>query len=103
MIQNVQATDLQKYIDKNALFIDVRESYEQPKFAFTNHLEIPMSELENRLGEIPKEGDVLVYCHSGARSADVVATLNLHYGYNNLLNVVGGSIMMAMAMPELRK
>lgn len=103
MIKNIEVGDLQKYIDANALFIDIREEYEQPKFDLPNHLSIPTSELGNRLNEIPKEGDVLIYCHSGGRSADVVATLNLHYGYNNLLNIVGGAMIMSMAKPELRK
>lgn len=103
MIKNVQVEDLQKYIDANALFIDIREEYEQPKFQLPNHIAIPTSELGDRLDEIPKEGDVLIYCHSGGRSADVVATLSLHYGYENLLNVVGGAMIMAMSKPELRK
>ncbi|MBS9768089.1 MAG: rhodanese-like domain-containing protein [Flavobacteriaceae bacterium] len=101
MIKNVRVGDLPQYIEKNALFIDVREEYEQPKFNFANHKTIPTSELADRLSEIPKQGDVLIYCHSGGRSADVVATLNLHYGYDNLLNVVGGAITMAVALPEL--
>lgn len=103
MIENVRVEELPKYIDKGALFIDIREEYEQPKFEFPNQLHIPMSELGERLDEIPKEGDVLIYCHSGGRSANVVATLNLHYGYNNLLNIVGGSLMLAMKFPELKR
>ncbi len=103
MIKNVQVGDLPKYLEENALFIDVREEYELPKFNFSNHKTIPTSELANRLAEIPKEGDVLIYCHSGGRSADVVAALTMHYGYENLINVVGGAMTMAMALPELRK
>lgn len=102
-MQNVQATDLQRYIDENALFIDIRESYEQPKFVFTNHLEIPTSELTNRLDEIPKEGNVLIYCQLGGRSTNVVTALEAYYGYGNLINIAGGAVMMAMALPELRK
>ncbi len=54
MIKNVQVGDLQKYIEANALFIDVREDYEMPKFNFPNHKSIPTSELGEQLSEIPK-------------------------------------------------
>ncbi len=99
-MKDVQVGDLQKYIDEKALFIDVREHYEQPRIAFPNQLEIPTSELGDRLSEVPKEGEVLIYCQSGMRSADVVAALTQHYGYDNLLNVVGGAMTIAMARPE---
>ncbi|WP_116496117.1 rhodanese-like domain-containing protein [Balneicella halophila] len=100
MIKNIQAEEIPHYIEKGALIIDIRESYETPKFQFPSHKNVPTSEIGDRLDEIPKTGDVLIYCHSGARSADLVATLNLHYGYENLLNVIGGTIMMSLKLPE---
>ncbi len=100
-MKDVQINDLQQYIDRNALFIDVRESYEQPRLTFPNQLEIPMSVIGDRLSEIPKEGEVLIYCQSGIRSANVVAALTEHYGYTNLLNVVGGASMISVGLPEV--
>lgn len=103
MIKNILVKELPKHIGEKAIFIDVREEYEQPKFDLPNHLHIPMSEILERMEEIPKDGDVLIYCHSGGRSANVVAVLNIDYGYTNLYNVVGGALTMEHLLPELVK
>jgi adenylyltransferase/sulfurtransferase len=69
--------------------IDVRESHER---AFTNiggdH--IPMGRIMQSLDKINKDKDVIIYCRSGSRSAQVVNFLQAQYGLNNLYNLKGG-------------
>lgn len=97
-MKNIQVGELREYIEKGVLFIDVRESYERPKFDLPNHLSIPMSELSARLGEIPKDKEVCIYCQSGARSLNVVEVLSSQYGYEKLINVQGGASSMALVL-----
>lgn len=47
-----------------------------------------MSELQERIAELPEDDRVLVVCHSGQRSARVTAALNAA-GYR-ATNVIGG-------------
>lgn len=71
------------------LILDVREPYECELCAIggTN---LPMSQLLDRLEEIPKEIPVVVHCNSGSRSCAVVDTLSSRYGFSNLINLKGG-------------
>ncbi len=101
-VKSVQVSDLQKYIDEKAVFIDVRERSETPKYKFPNIKQIPMSEFKKRLNEIPKQGDVLVFCHSGMRSANVVRFLSKN-GYDNVLNIKGGSMALSRTFPKFVK
>jgi len=74
------------------LIIDVREDNE---VAYTNlgkvsvpYSHIKMSEIPQRLNEIPKEKELGILCHHGNRSARVAMFL-IQKGYN-ALNIQGG-------------
>lgn len=77
-------------IDAGALLIDVREPEEHAQSRIPNSLLIPMSELNGRVNEIPREGEVIIYCRSGNRSGQVVEALINQLGYENLYNLAGG-------------
>ena len=55
-------------LSATATVLDVRDPEEFQKGALPNALHIPLNSLRNRLSEIPKEREVLVYCASGQRS-----------------------------------
>jgi rhodanese-related sulfurtransferase len=57
------------------LLVDVREPDEWSAGHIDGALHIPMGELAARLGEVPKEQDVVVVCRSGRRSAAVTTYL----------------------------
>lgn len=76
--------------DENHTYLDIREIFEQPKITSENVIQIPMSDLDERLWEIPKEEEIHVFCQSGKRSRKVVALLKAQYGFENLKNVEGG-------------
>ena len=71
------------------LLIDVREPYEAERSNIGGKL-IPLGEIVEHLGEIPKDMPVVVHCRSGARSAAVINALSTRYGYDNLINLKGG-------------
>lgn len=71
------------------VLLDVREAFERELAVVEPSLHIPMDEVPSRLGEIPRDRPVIVYCHTGVRSA-VVASFLEHRGFRNVANLGGG-------------
>lgn len=69
--------------------IDVRETYEYDA-GNLGGIHIPLSDIENHLEKIPRNGEVIIHCKSGGRSQKAVDLLTDKYGYSNLLNLKGG-------------
>ncbi|MCP4166901.1 MAG: rhodanese-like domain-containing protein [Chloroflexi bacterium] len=80
------------HIDAGALLIDVREPEEHAQARIRGSVLIPMSELRQRLREIPRDREVIFYCRSGNRSGQVVEYLSDQLGYENVINLAGGII-----------
>lgn len=74
--------------DPSSVLIDVREKDEFDEVNLAGIL-IPMSEIEARWAEIPKEGNVYIHCRSGKRSRTAIEFLKSK-GYGNCFNVTGG-------------
>jgi rhodanese-related sulfurtransferase len=73
----------------HVVLLDVREPYERELANIEPSLHIPMSEVPERVGEIPKDREIVVYCHSGARSA-MVAGFLASRGFRSVANLDGG-------------
>jgi rhodanese-related sulfurtransferase len=71
------------------VLLDVREPDERELAAIEPSIHIPMREVPQRLSEIPKDKEVVVYCHGGTRSAMIAGFLEGH-GYSNVANLAGG-------------
>ncbi len=69
--------------------IDVREPVEWEICRITGAKLIPLSQLTSRLHEIDQTRKVIVYCHSGQRSALAVKLLR-ELGLTNTYNLAGG-------------
>jgi len=69
--------------------VDVREPHEWAINEIPGSLKIPLATLPQRMSEIPKDGDVVVHCRSGGRSAQAVEFLRSR-GYDNAFNLAGG-------------
>jgi rhodanese-related sulfurtransferase len=76
---------------EGALIVDVREIDEINQFSFDvpNYLAIPLSQFEERFIEIPKNQDLVIVCHSGARSLKATYYL-MNHGYPSVANMSGG-------------
>ncbi len=71
--------------------VDVREPHEW-QISNLDHLGatlIPKNSVLERMGELDTAVETVVYCRSGARSADAIRTLQQH-GFKKLLNLEGG-------------
>ncbi|HEY8678219.1 MAG TPA: rhodanese-like domain-containing protein [Candidatus Dormibacteraeota bacterium] len=70
--------------------LDVREPWEYAEGHVPGAQLVPLSELESRVSEVPKDRSVLSICHSGQRSLAAAAFL-LAEGYPDVSNVDGGT------------
>jgi rhodanese-related sulfurtransferase len=69
--------------------IDVREEDEWQAGHAPDAVHLPMTQVPERLAEIPAEGNVVIVCRSGHRSAEVVRYL-MGQGYGNVRNLADG-------------
>lgn len=70
--------------------LDVREPDEWEGGRIPGSLHIPLGEVPERLDDLPADGQLLVVCHSGGRSARAAAWLN-HNGFD-AVNLDGGIV-----------
>lgn len=75
-----------------ALVVDVREPAEWARGHVRGAQHIPLDALPARLrdGFLPREGEILFICASGARSSNA-ASLAARNGYRNVASVAGGT------------
>ena len=74
---------------KEAILIDVRMPAEYRDGHIPGVVNIPLAELEKRLGEIPKDKKVVLICRTGNRSAQGTKLLR-GKGLDNIFNSTGG-------------
>jgi sulfur-carrier protein adenylyltransferase/sulfurtransferase len=82
------------------VLIDVRNDHEFEICQLPNAQLIPMDEIAERFAEIPTDVGVVVYCHHGIRSANVIRYLTEKHQYTNLINLVGGIHAWALHVDE---
>ena len=89
----ITTIDWQKAFEMNkagAVLLDVRTPAEVAKgLASEAAVNVPLQELPQRLSEVPKDKDLLVYCRSGKRSMAASKFL-VENGYTRVFNVEGG-------------
>jgi sulfur-carrier protein adenylyltransferase/sulfurtransferase len=73
----VSPEELRQRLDRHepVVLLDVREPMEHALNRLPGARLIPLGELPDRLGELDGTGDLVVYCHHGARSARAVELL----------------------------
>lgn len=96
-MQEITVADLQARTDTP--LIDVREEWEYADGHVPGAVNIPLTQLGARIGELPHEFDVI--CKSGGRSAQAAQALAPH-GYD-ATNVAGGTDAWIQAGYEVEK
>ena len=84
------------------VIIDVREDYEYKDGHIPGAQLIPLGELPDRTGEIPRDETVVIVCRSGNRSAQAHRYL-LNQGFTNVHNMTGGMLDWVAAGYETEK
>lgn len=77
-LPSISATDARTDVEQGAVLLDVREQGEWDAGHAPAARLLPLSEMNVRLDELPREGRVVVVCRSGNRSRTVVAYLVEH-------------------------
>jgi len=88
--KNITAEDLNEKIERgdDFLLLDVRTPAEHASQAIEGSYLIPVQELAQRVGELPRDREIVVYCRVGNRSA-FASTYLSRLGYN-VKNLEGG-------------
>jgi len=71
------------------LLLDCREDGEVSICRLPDALHIPMGQTPGRMDELPRERDVVVYCHHGVRSLQVAGFLRQR-GFERVWSMAGG-------------
>ena len=77
--------------------LDIREEYEHAVTHIEGVALVPMSELLDRIDELPDEVPLALICRSGSRSAQVSDYLTAAGDHGEVANVEGGIIAWAAA------
>ncbi|MFY9779540.1 MAG: rhodanese-like domain-containing protein [Candidatus Baltobacteraceae bacterium] len=90
-MKSISVEDLKRLRESGVpvFLLDVREPDEVAAGAIAGSVNIPMNQVQARIGELPKDREIVVMCRSGHRSARVTAMLNA-LGYTNAVNLSGG-------------
>jgi rhodanese-related sulfurtransferase/rubrerythrin len=95
-IQNMSASDFAAYTsshrEREYALLDVREPEEYEQEHIPGALNLPLSELEQRLEDIPSDRELVVYCRSGRRSLAGASLINESPGFSipAIFNLDGG-------------
>jgi NADPH-dependent 2,4-dienoyl-CoA reductase/sulfur reductase-like enzyme/rhodanese-related sulfurtransferase len=88
VFEQVKVSDVRGLVENDACIVDVREKDEYEAGHLVNAVNIPLSELRDRLDEIPKDQPVYLHCRSAQRSYNALLALQ-NLGYDNVCNISG--------------
>ena len=92
MVRDLTATELAQRLraaEGGLVLLDVREPFEREIARIEPSVHIPMQEVPDHLDRLPRGATIVVYCHSGGRSAAVAGFLE-QQGYEHVVNLRGG-------------
>jgi len=90
-VPTISVRELKAKMDhkESLTLIDVRETYEYEIARIPGARLIPLGELQAHLDELPRDGTLVLQCHSGGRSEHATILLR-EAGFANAMNLEGG-------------
>lgn len=76
-------------LNGDTTIIDIRTPKEFAGGHIEGSINIPLSHLEERLDTVPNDGNVIIHCQGGYRSA-IATSLLVRAGHDNVMDLVGG-------------
>ncbi|SEW40025.1 FAD-dependent oxidoreductase [[Clostridium] fimetarium] len=86
--KQVNVDKVRELVESNRFIVDVREQGEFAGGHIKGATNIPLSELRERINEIPKDKPVYIHCRTGQRSYNAVLVLQ-NLGFHNVYNIAG--------------
>ena len=84
--RSASAVDLKAMLERNAQVVDVRTKAEFGSGSHPKAINIPLDQLQNRVGELDRNRPILVCCESGSRSGFAVSFLK-KAGFTEVANL----------------
>jgi len=78
-----------RLLREGAVLLDVREPFELELARLDGARHVPMRQIPESVGDLPRDADILVLCHVGARSLRVAQFLRAQ-GFDRVANIAGG-------------
>lgn len=94
-IKQVHVSEVRSLAEQGAYILDVRGADELEEGRIKGSHHIPLSELRDRINEIPKDIPVYVHCRSSQRSYYANCTL-IENGYTNVYNISGSFLGLSL-------
>jgi rhodanese-related sulfurtransferase len=96
VIREIDSFELQQLLasDDAPILLDIRGANELMSGTLPGYQHMPMHILPLRIAEFPKDRDIVLYCHSGARSS-MACNFLMQQGYSNVINLRGGIVAWA--------
>jgi NADPH-dependent 2,4-dienoyl-CoA reductase/sulfur reductase-like enzyme/rhodanese-related sulfurtransferase len=88
VFRQVPVSEVRNLVENNAYIVDVREKKEFELGHIINAHNIPLSEIRNRIDEIPHDVPVYLHCRSSQRSYNALMALK-NLGFQNVINISG--------------
>lgn len=88
VFRQVHVSEVRGLVESGAYLIDVRTPEEYAYGHVKGALNIPLSEIRQRLDEIPRDKDVYLYCGTSQRSYNAIMALQGR-GFDNICNISG--------------
>ena len=97
-VKEIEASELSQLLEQKAdiMLLDVRTPAEIAAGIIPSTEAMPLTVLPMRMNEIPKDKKVVIYCRTGARSAQACMYMG-QQGFDNLYNLRGGIMSWARA------
>ncbi|WP_369434521.1 rhodanese-like domain-containing protein [Psychromonas sp. MME1] len=87
--KQVHGRDVRGLVENGAYIVDVREIDEYQLSHIKGAVNLPLSEIRERVNELPSDQTIYVHCRSGQRSYNAVLALQ-KMGFKDVYNISGG-------------
>lgn len=90
--QNLTPIQVKQKLDRGdrLRLIDVREPNEHAVACIDGAELLPLSQANEWIGSLPRDEEVVFFCHMGGRSQQIASYLADQLGFDNVANMLGG-------------
>ena len=94
-VRQVPVTAVRKLVEEKACIVDVREEVEYAAGHIVGAVNIPLSQLRQRMEEIPRDRPVYLHCRTSQRSYNAAMALQ-GSGWDNVYNISGSFLGLSL-------